>query len=210
MYFFVSGHLNSFLAEIIIQMFLWHCYCAAMVRSVLQVSWCLTVLTLTFRLSQQAWRFGYCVASPLAPCPHHHYWISACPALISALEFQGVKQDPPSKGCTLQWRLEESDDKHTNETTEAGGSKRGNGIENYSGEGWSEVKWSRSVVSDSSDWSPPGSSVHGIFQAIVLEWLAISFSRGSSQPRDRTQVSHIVDRRFTVWATREGWVLCYS
>ena len=45
--------------------------------------------------------------------------------------------------------------------------------------------------------SLPGSSVHGIFQAIVLEWIAISFSRGSSQPRDQTQVSRTVDRRFT-------------
>ena len=45
--------------------------------------------------------------------------------------------------------------------------------------------------------SLPGSSVHGIFQAIVLEWIAISFSRGSSQPRDQTQVSQIADRRFT-------------
>ena len=67
--------------------------------------------------------------------------------------------------------------------------------------------WSRLVVSDSATpWavcSLPGSSVHAIFQAIVLEWIAISFSRGSSQPRDRTQVSRIVDRRFTVWATRE-------
>ena len=53
------------------------------------------------------------------------------------------------------------------------------------------------------DCSLPGSSVHGIFQAIVLEWIAISFSKGSSQPRDRTQFSRIVDRRFTVWATRE-------
>ena len=53
------------------------------------------------------------------------------------------------------------------------------------------------------DYSLPGSSVHGIFQAMVLEWIAISFSRGSSQTRDRTQVSRIVDRRFTVWATRE-------
>ena len=44
----------------------------------------------------------------------------------------------------------------------------------------------------------PGSSVHGIFQAIVLEWIAISFSRASSRPRDRTPVSHIVDRCFTV------------
>jgi len=53
------------------------------------------------------------------------------------------------------------------------------------------------------DYSLPGSSVHGIFQAIVLEWIAISFSRESSQPRDRTRVSHIIDRRFTIWATRE-------
>ena len=51
--------------------------------------------------------------------------------------------------------------------------------------------------------SLPGSSVHGIFQAIVLEWIAISFSRGSSWPRDRTRVSHIVDRRLTVWATTQ-------
>ena len=43
--------------------------------------------------------------------------------------------------------------------------------------------------------SPPGSSVHGLFQARVLEWVAISFSRGSSQPRDRT---HIAGRFFTV------------
>ena len=44
----------------------------------------------------------------------------------------------------------------------------------------------------------------GFFQARVLEWVAISFSRGSSQPRDRTRVSHIVGRRFTVWATRKA------
>ena len=54
------------------------------------------------------------------------------------------------------------------------------------------------------DCSLPGSSVHGIFQAIVLEWIAISFSRGSSQPRDRTWVSYTVDRRFTVWATAKS------
>ena len=53
----------------------------------------------------------------------------------------------------------------------------------------------------SVDCSLPGFSVHGIFQAIVMEWIAISFSRDSSWPRDRTQVSHIVDRHFTVWAT---------
>ena len=46
-------------------------------------------------------------------------------------------------------------------------------------------------------------SVHGIFQARVLEWVAISFSRRSSRPREWTQVSRVVGRCFTVWATRE-------
>ena len=41
-----------------------------------------------------------------------------------------------------------------------------------------------------------GSSVHGISQARILEWVAISFSRGSSQPRDRTRVSHMAGRCF--------------
>ena len=54
------------------------------------------------------------------------------------------------------------------------------------------------------DSSLPGSAFHGIFQARILEWAAISFSRGSSQPRDQTQVSCIADRRFTVWATKEA------
>ena len=52
--------------------------------------------------------------------------------------------------------------------------------------------------------SPPDSSIHGIFYARVLEWVAISFSRGSSQPRDWTQVSCTAGRRFTVWAPRES------
>ena len=63
--------------------------------------------------------------------------------------------------------------------------------------------FSCSVVSDSCDLmdcSPPGSSVHGILQARTLEWVAISFSRGSSWPRDWTQVSCIAGRFFTDWA----------
>ena len=52
--------------------------------------------------------------------------------------------------------------------------------------------------------SPPGSSVHGILQARILEWAAVPFSRGSSQPRDWTQVSHITGRFFTSWATKEA------
>ena len=53
------------------------------------------------------------------------------------------------------------------------------------------------------DCSLPGFSVHGIFQARILEWIAISFSRRSSQPKDWIQVSHIVGRCFTIWASRE-------
>ena len=52
------------------------------------------------------------------------------------------------------------------------------------------------------DCSLPGSSVHGIFQARVLEWGAISFSRGFSRPRNQTRVSRTVGRHLTVWATR--------
>ena len=68
---------------------------------------------------------------------------------------------------------------------------------------WSEIAQSCPTLCDLMDYSLPGSSVHGILQAIVLEWIAIPFSRGSSWPGDWTQVSHIVDRRFTIWATRE-------
>ena len=47
-------------------------------------------------------------------------------------------------------------------------------------------------------------TVHGILQARILEWVACPFSRGSSQPSDQTQVSHIASRFFTSWATREA------
>ena len=67
----------------------------------------------------------------------------------------------------------------------------------------SEVAQSCPTLCDPMDCSLPGSSIHGIFQARVLEWVAISFSRGSSWPRDRIRASRIAGRRFTVWATRE-------
>ena len=69
---------------------------------------------------------------------------------------------------------------------------------------WSEVAQSCPTLCDPMDCSLPGFSVHGIFQARVLEWVAISFSRGSSWPRDRIQVSCIAVRHFTLWATRES------
>ena len=64
-----------------------------------------------------------------------------------------------------------------------------------------EVKWSCSVVSNTlypMDYSLLGFSVHGIFQARILEWVAISFSMGSSWPKDWTQVSCIAGRCFTL------------
>ena len=70
-----------------------------------------------------------------------------------------------------------------------------------------ERKWSHLVLFNSLQLhkcSLPGSSIHGIFQARILEWVAISFSRVSSQPKDWTGVSSTAGRLFTVWATREA------
>ena len=72
---------------------------------------------------------------------------------------------------------------------------------------WSEVAQSCPTLCNPMDCSLPGSTIHGIFQARILEWVAISFSRRSSRPRDWTWVSHmvgIIGRRFTIWATREN------
>ena len=77
----------------------------------------------------------------------------------------------------------------------------------------SEVAQLCPTLCDPMDCKLPRSSVHEIFQTRVLEWVAISFSRESSQTRDWTQVSHIVGRRFTIWATREvehNWVVFFN
>ena len=60
----------------------------------------------------------------------------------------------------------------------------------------SEVAQSCPTLCDPMDYGLPGFSVHGIFQARILEWVAISFSRGSSQPRDRTCISCMTGRSF--------------
>ena len=57
---------------------------------------------------------------------------------------------------------------------------------------------------DTMDCSPPGSSVRGIHQARILQWVAIPFYGGSSRLRDQTQVSCTIGRFFTVWARREA------
>ena len=75
---------------------------------------------------------------------------------------------------------------------------------------WCEVTQSCPTLCDPMDCSSPGSSIHGILQARILEWVAISFSRGSSQPRDQTQVSCIAGRHFNFWATREALCIYVS
>ena len=71
----------------------------------------------------------------------------------------------------------------------------------------SEVAQSCLTLCDPMDCSLPHSSIHGIFQARVLEWIAISFSRGPSRPRDQIEVSCVAGRRFNLWATREARIL---
>ena len=64
----------------------------------------------------------------------------------------------------------------------------------------SEVAQSCTTLCNPVDCSPPGSSVHGILQARILQWVAISFPRGSSRPRAWTRVSCIAGRHFNLWA----------
>ena len=68
------------------------------------------------------------------------------------------------------------------------------------------VTQSSPTLCNSMDCNPPGFSVHGILQARIprMEWVAIPFSRGSSQPRGWSQFSHNAGGFFTVWATREA------
>ena len=71
------------------------------------------------------------------------------------------------------------------------------------------VSVSRSAVSDSVTLrtaASPGSSVHGILQARMLEWLAMPFSRGSSQPKNRTLVSYTEGKFFTIWTIKNSEV----
>ena len=67
-------------------------------------------------------------------------------------------------------------------------------------------EWMKFAQSCPSLSDPMDYTVHGILQARILEWVAFSFSRASSQPRDWAQVSHIAGGFFTSWATREAHV----
>ena len=72
---------------------------------------------------------------------------------------------------------------------------------------WSEVAQSCLSLCDPMDCSLTGSSINGILQARILDWVASSFSRGSSRPRDWTRVSGTAGRCFTLWATREAYTV---
>ena len=67
---------------------------------------------------------------------------------------------------------------------------------------WSEMKVTQLCPTFATPWTVH--TVHGILQVRILEWVIFPFSRGSSQPRDRIQVSHIAGGFFTSWATREA------
>ena len=92
--------------------------------------------------------------------------------------------------------------------------REGEGVRTVSGlKGERKLSWAWTWVKDAQscltlfepmDYSLPGSSVHGILQAWILEWVAIPFSRGSSQPRNWTWVFCTAGRFFTIWATREA------
>ena len=78
----------------------------------------------------------------------------------------------------------------------------------------SKVKWKKVLAAQSClalcdpiDCSLPSSSIHGIFQGRILEWVATSFSRESSWPGLQIEVFVIAGRLFTIWATGEGYSL---
>ena len=82
-----------------------------------------------------------------------------------------------------------------------------NGEAQWYYESKSEVTQSCPTLCNPVDCSLPGSSIHGIFQGRILEWIAIPFSRRSSQPREWTQVSRIVGRCFIVWPSGKSLIL---
>ena len=127
--------------------------------------------------------------------------ITVCIWVLILLVIPGVKSwliwKDPDAG--KDWRQEE---KETTEDEMVGWHHWLNGHE---GEGEGEVAQSCPTLCDPVDCNLLGFSVHGLLQARILEWIGISFSRGSSRPRDRTWVSHIGGRRFNLWATR-GWL----
>jgi len=81
------------------------------------------------------------------------------------------------------------------------GSVHGSELGSVNFNAWKKVKVAQSCL---TLCHPTDYTVHGILEARILEWVAVPFSKGSSQPRDRTQVSRLAGRLFTSWVTREA------
>ena len=129
------------------------------------------------------WVCVHCGGGESQALPGHRKYDQS---LVNEEEHWGMEKMPPSPGWThsLKWKLGEACEVSREPA------------------GWEKVKMlvvqSCPTFCHHMDCRPPGSSVHGILQARILEWVAISFSRGSSQPRDRTWVSCTAGRFFTL------------
>jgi len=121
-----------------------------------------------------------------------HHWLDG----LESEWTPGVGDGQGGLACCDSWGRKESDTtEYLNIMHET---------EYYAWKSESEVARWFLTLCDRMDYSLPGFSVHGIFQGRILEWVAISFSRGSSWPTDLTQVSHIAGRCFILWPTREA------
>ena len=120
--------------------------------------------------------------------------------LFSALETMGKWGNPQMLlGCCLRRGWQED----RNPRSCKGSKERLKGLPKIESVQFSLVTQSCLTLCDPMDCSLPGFSVHGIFQARILEWAAISFSRGSPRPRDRMQCSVLADRFFTTEPPRK-------
>ena len=113
-------------------------------------------------------------------------------SIIKCLPKHIEKQNPPGA-----WRMKEAERPRPTQWEEGEAWNPHNSINTY---------WKSESHSVMSDCDPMDYTVHGILQARILEWVAFPFSRGSSQPRDQTQVSCIAGRFFTSWATKEAQI----
>ena len=191
--------------------------------------WSLTNLSLTrliiawqifcFMLSAEAiviWRLGLVgISRWLSLVAGTWYWLSAGVLVLSLATFHDGLGFLWYGGWILntwKWNLHNGDIDIENRLVDLGRERVGQ-IERIT---WEHILWKVKkvkvkfsqmcpILCNPMDCSPPGSSVHEIPQARILEWVAILFSRKSSWPRDRTWISCIACRFFTVWATREAY-----
>ena len=131
------------------------------------------------------------------------YWDSFTLAVRWNVMMVFYSYDSPI-GNTNIWLHVKIDQEDTSEMRSAEG---GNWVEAYKSPIKVKVSQSCLTLCHPMDCSLPGSSVHGILQARILEWVAFPISRGSSRPKDRTQVFCVTGRFFTMRATKEADVI---